>query len=138
MFIFTPLWCRKRFYESLKGLHRNFWCTAKNFENQNFKLFFSLCSGSGWEGLIHHYDHVLQGELRIAVLPSHLNYDSPWPVRKVPLRMTPYDIVYDHESKVSISLVAKSVSGQFQFIYSFNINQGTRVMSLTTFWCLYS
>ncbi|XP_047129274.1 cleavage and polyadenylation specificity factor subunit 1 isoform X1 [Hydra vulgaris] len=40
------------------------------------------------------------GELRIAVLPSHLNYDSPWPVRKVPLRMTPYEIAYLPDAKV--------------------------------------
>jgi hypothetical protein len=25
-------------------------------------------------------------ELRICVLPAHLSYDAPWPVRKVPLR----------------------------------------------------
>jgi len=46
------------------------------------------------------------GELRIAVLPSHLNYDSPWPVRKVPLRMTPYEIAYEHEAKVYAVAVA--------------------------------
>ncbi|XP_057291812.1 cleavage and polyadenylation specificity factor subunit 1-like [Hydractinia symbiolongicarpus] len=45
-------------------------------------------------------------ELRIAVLPSHLTYDSPWPVRKVPLRMTPYDIAYETEAKVYAVAVA--------------------------------
>ncbi|XP_029637941.1 cleavage and polyadenylation specificity factor subunit 1 [Octopus sinensis] len=39
------------------------------------------------------------GELRICVLPTHLTYDSPWPVRKVPLRSTPYFVVYHPESK---------------------------------------
>lgn len=39
------------------------------------------------------------GELRICVLPTHLTYDSPWPVRKVPLRATPYFVIYHPESK---------------------------------------
>ncbi|XP_060076994.1 cleavage and polyadenylation specificity factor subunit 1-like [Ylistrum balloti] len=40
------------------------------------------------------------GELRISVLPTHLTYDSPWPVRKVPLRCTPHFIAYHPESKI--------------------------------------
>ncbi|XP_014670530.1 PREDICTED: cleavage and polyadenylation specificity factor subunit 1-like isoform X2 [Priapulus caudatus] len=40
-----------------------------------------------------------QGELRIAVLPTHLSYDAPWPVRKVPLRCTPHFICYHLDSK---------------------------------------
>jgi cleavage and polyadenylation specificity factor subunit 1 len=40
-----------------------------------------------------------QGELRICVLPTHLSYDAPWPVRKVPLRCTPYFVAYHTESK---------------------------------------
>ncbi|GFS30200.1 cleavage and polyadenylation specificity factor subunit 1 [Nephila pilipes] len=40
-----------------------------------------------------------QGELRICVLPTHLNYDAPWPVRKVPLRCTPHFINYHPETK---------------------------------------
>ena len=116
MFIFTPLFgASKGFTNTLKAFIETFDAPQRILKIKILSYFF-LCSGSGWEGLIHHCDHVLQGELRIAVLPSHLNYDSPWPVRKVPLRMTPYDIVYDHESKVSIALVAKSVSGEFQFI----------------------
>ncbi|QQP56975.1 Uncharacterized protein FKW44_001820, partial [Caligus rogercresseyi] len=39
------------------------------------------------------------GELRICVLPTHLSYDAPWPVRKVPLRCTPHFITYHLESK---------------------------------------
>ncbi|XP_023931604.1 cleavage and polyadenylation specificity factor subunit 1-like [Lingula anatina] len=38
-------------------------------------------------------------ELRISVLPTHLSYDAPWPVRKVPLRVTPHFIQYHVESK---------------------------------------
>jgi hypothetical protein len=40
-----------------------------------------------------------QSELRICVLPTHLSYDAPWPVRKVPLRCTPHFIAYHLESK---------------------------------------
>ncbi|XP_071959341.1 cleavage and polyadenylation specificity factor subunit 1-like [Antedon mediterranea] len=40
-----------------------------------------------------------QGDLRICVLPSHLSYDAPWPVRKVPLRCTPNFLAYHIESK---------------------------------------
>ncbi|XP_055950282.1 cleavage and polyadenylation specificity factor subunit 1-like [Argiope bruennichi] len=40
-----------------------------------------------------------QGELRICVLPTHLNYDAPWPVRKVPLRCTPHFINYHPDTK---------------------------------------
>ncbi|GIY05432.1 cleavage and polyadenylation specificity factor subunit 1 [Caerostris extrusa] len=40
-----------------------------------------------------------QGELRICVLPIHVNYDAPWPVRKVPLRCTPHFINYHPETK---------------------------------------
>lgn len=39
-------------------------------------------------------------ELRICVLPTHLSYDAPWPVRKVPLRCTPHFVVYHPDSKV--------------------------------------
>ena len=40
-----------------------------------------------------------QGELRISVLPTHLSYDAPWPVRKVPLRCTPHYVTYHPETK---------------------------------------
>lgn len=48
-------------------------------------------------GLIY-FDH--NYELQIAIFPTYLNYDSYWPVRKVPLRCTPTSIVYHRESKV--------------------------------------
>ena len=41
----------------------------------------------------------LQGELRICVLPSHLSYDAPWPVRKVPTKATPHFVAFHLESK---------------------------------------
>ncbi|XP_078335129.1 cleavage and polyadenylation specificity factor subunit 1-like isoform X2 [Crassostrea virginica] len=40
------------------------------------------------------------GELRISVLPTHLTYDAPWPVRKVPLRCTPHFVAYHFENKI--------------------------------------
>nr|CAH7722934.1 unnamed protein product [Callosobruchus chinensis] len=40
-----------------------------------------------------------KSELRIGVLPTHLSYDAPWPVRKVPLRCTPHFVTYHLESK---------------------------------------
>ncbi|XP_022229286.2 cleavage and polyadenylation specificity factor subunit 1 [Drosophila obscura] len=39
-------------------------------------------------------------ELKISVLPSYLSYDSVWPVRKVPLRCTPRQLVYHRENRV--------------------------------------
>jgi cleavage and polyadenylation specificity factor subunit 1 len=32
-------------------------------------------------------------------LPTHLSYDAPWPVRKVPIRMTPHAVTYHVESR---------------------------------------
>ena len=46
----TSLWCLKRFYEALKGPHKTFCGTAKKCENI-FLLIFSICHGSGREGL---------------------------------------------------------------------------------------
>jgi len=39
------------------------------------------------------------GALRISVLPTHLSYDAPWPIRKVALRATPHNVLYHPESK---------------------------------------
>ncbi|ALC41041.1 Cpsf160 [Drosophila busckii] len=39
-------------------------------------------------------------ELKICVLPSYLSYDAAWPVRKVPLRCTPRQLVYHRENRV--------------------------------------
>ncbi|KAK7505375.1 hypothetical protein BaRGS_00003537 [Batillaria attramentaria] len=49
-----------------------------------------------------------QSELRICVLPTHVTYDAPWPIRKVPLRCTPHFLCYHPDSKlyaVAISVV---------------------------------
>lgn len=42
----------------------------------------------------------LQHDLRICLLPQYLLYDTPWPVRKVPLRATPHFVAFHPESKV--------------------------------------
>ncbi|KAG8038870.1 hypothetical protein G9C98_003177 [Cotesia typhae] len=57
-------------------------------------------------------------ELRICVLPTHLSYDAPWPVRKVPLRCTPHFVTYHAESKTYC--VITSTSEPFKSYYRFN------------------
>ncbi|KAL0274118.1 UNVERIFIED_CONTAM: hypothetical protein PYX00_006618 [Menopon gallinae] len=57
-------------------------------------------------------------ELRICVLPTHLSYDAPWPVRKVPLRCTPHMVTYHLESK-TYCLVTSSSEPSNQY-YRFN------------------
>ncbi|XP_034934002.1 cleavage and polyadenylation specificity factor subunit 1 [Chelonus insularis] len=57
-------------------------------------------------------------ELRICVLPTHLSYDAPWPVRKVPLRCTPHFVTYHVESKTYC--VVMSSSEPFKSYYRFN------------------
>lgn len=53
-------------------------------------------------------------ELQIAIFPSYLNYDSYWPVRKVPLRCTPTSIIFHRESKVyCIATYAEEVTSQY-------------------------
>lgn len=44
-----------------------------------------------------------QSELRICVLPTHVTYDAPWPIRKVPLRCTPHFLCYHPDSKVCMT-----------------------------------
>ena len=34
-YFYTSLWCLKRFYEGLKGLHKTFWGTTKKCENKS-------------------------------------------------------------------------------------------------------
>ncbi|ESN93223.1 hypothetical protein HELRODRAFT_103603 [Helobdella robusta] len=53
-----------------------------------------------------------KNELRIAMLPSHLNYDSCWPFRKIPLRSTPYYLCYHLESKLYVVITSQSVPCQ--------------------------
>ncbi|XP_015127450.1 cleavage and polyadenylation specificity factor subunit 1 [Diachasma alloeum] len=57
-------------------------------------------------------------ELRICVVPTHLSYDAPWPVRKVPLRCTPHFVTYHVESKTYC--VIMSTSEPLKSYYRFN------------------
>lgn len=59
-----------------------------------------------------------KSELRIGVLPTHLSYDSPWPVRKVPLRCTPHFVSYHLESKTYC--LVTSISEPSSQYYKFN------------------
>ena len=51
----TSLWCLKRFYEGIQGLHKTFWGTTKKCENNNLIQFFSLRPGLGREGLKEYF-----------------------------------------------------------------------------------
>ncbi|RVE54699.1 hypothetical protein evm_000820 [Chilo suppressalis] len=59
-----------------------------------------------------------KSELRICALPTHLSYDASWPVRKVPIRMSPHAVTFHLESK-TYCLVA-SVSTPTTSYYKFN------------------
>ncbi|XP_022902078.1 cleavage and polyadenylation specificity factor subunit 1 [Onthophagus taurus] len=59
-----------------------------------------------------------KSELRIGVLPTHLSYDAPWPVRKVPLRCTPHFVSYHLESK-TYCLVSSTSDPSTEY-YKFN------------------
>ncbi|KAJ0171666.1 hypothetical protein K1T71_012429 [Dendrolimus kikuchii] len=59
-----------------------------------------------------------KSELRICALPTHLSYDAWWPVRKVPIRMTPHFVTFHLESK-TYCLVA-STSTPTTTYYKFN------------------
>ena len=59
-----------------------------------------------------------RGELRICVLPTHLSYDAPWPVRKVPLRCTPHFVAYHLESKTYA--VVTSTTESTNKVWKFN------------------
>lgn len=61
---------------------------------------------------------IFQEELRICVLPTHLSYDAPWPVRKVPLRCTPHFVTYHLESKTYC--VITSAAEPLKSYYRFN------------------
>ncbi|XP_021710072.1 cleavage and polyadenylation specificity factor subunit 1 [Aedes aegypti] len=59
-----------------------------------------------------------QYELKIAVFPGYLSYDSIWPVRKIPLRSSPKQIVYHKENKVyCVVMDAEEVCNKY---YRFN------------------
>ncbi|XP_045540280.1 cleavage and polyadenylation specificity factor subunit 1 isoform X2 [Papilio machaon] len=59
-----------------------------------------------------------KGSLRICLLPTHLSYDAPWAVRKVPLRATPHAVTFHAESR-TYCLVCSTSSPQTSY-YRFN------------------
>ncbi|CAB3240456.1 unnamed protein product [Arctia plantaginis] len=59
-----------------------------------------------------------KSSLRICALPTHLSYDAWWPVRKVPLRVTPHFVTYHVESK-TYCLVASTHTPTTSY-YKFN------------------
>ena len=69
----------------------------------------------------------VQAELRICVLPTHLSYDAPWPVRKVPLRCTPHFATYHLESKTYC--VVTSLAEPTNKYYKFNGEDKVTVFS---------
>lgn len=59
-----------------------------------------------------------KSSLRISALPTHLSYDAWWPVRKVPLRVTPHFVTFHLESK-TYCLVASTHTPTTSY-YKFN------------------
>ncbi|XP_052872855.1 cleavage and polyadenylation specificity factor subunit 1 [Anopheles cruzii] len=59
-----------------------------------------------------------QYELKISILPTYLSYDSVWPVRKIPLRSSPKQIVYHRENRVyCVVMDAEEICNKY---YRFN------------------
>ncbi|XP_053680866.1 cleavage and polyadenylation specificity factor subunit 1 isoform X1 [Anopheles nili] len=57
-------------------------------------------------------------ELKISIFPTYLSYDSVWPVRKIPLRSSPKQIVYHRENKVyCVVMDAEEICNKY---YRFN------------------
>ncbi|KAI6653121.1 hypothetical protein LOD99_3957 [Oopsacas minuta] len=52
-----------------------------------------------------------EGILRIALLPTFLNLESPWPLRKVPLRCTSHFVAYHIESKTYALALSNKMKG---------------------------
>ena len=50
--------------------------------------------------------------------PTHLSYDAPWPIRKLPLRCTPHYVAYHLESKTYA--VVTSTSEPTNRVWKFN------------------
>lgn len=68
------------------------------FHHQIVMKSFAPFNNQNCQGGFIYFDQ--KNDLQIAVFPSYLQYDTHWPVRKVPLRCTPTAIVYHKETKV--------------------------------------
>ena len=71
--------------------------TFSSFHNENCR-----------NGFIYHNK---EGLLRIALLPIYLSIDSPWPLRKVPLRCTAHFVAYHLESKTFVLALSNKMKG---------------------------
>lgn len=79
---------------------------------------YNQCSKIGFLSLKLYFVYKFKAELRIGVLPTHLSYDAPWPVRKVPLRCTPHFVTYHFESKTYC--LVTSIAEPSNRYYKFN------------------
>uniref|UniRef100_A0A1D1XMC9 Cleavage and polyadenylation specificity factor 160 kDa subunit n=1 Tax=Anthurium amnicola TaxID=1678845 RepID=A0A1D1XMC9_9ARAE len=64
-----------------------------------------------------------QGFLKICQLPSVLNYDSYWPVQKIPLRGTPHQITYFAEKNLYPIIVSVPVTRPLNQVLSSMMDQ---------------
>ncbi|MQM02178.1 hypothetical protein Taro_034945 [Colocasia esculenta] len=64
-----------------------------------------------------------QGFLKICQLPSTLNYDSYWPVQKIPLRGTPHQISYFSEKNLYPLIVSVPVTRPLNQVLSSMMDQ---------------
>lgn len=68
------------------------------FHHQIVMKSFAPFNNQNCQGGFIYFDQ--KNDLQIAVFPNYLQYDTHWPVRKVPLRCTPTSIIYHKETKV--------------------------------------
>lgn len=71
--------------------------THRLYLNQPMKAFAAFNNVNCPNGFLYFDEHC---ELQISIFPNYLTYDSHWPVRKIPMRCTPSQIVYHREHKV--------------------------------------
>ena len=70
----SSLWCLKRFYEDLQGLHKTFWGTTRKCENKNLTLFWFHCNSQKCTGR-----DVLTLGLSSLFKKPKLGNESTWP-----------------------------------------------------------
>ncbi|KAL5727982.1 hypothetical protein ACHQM5_001115 [Ranunculus cassubicifolius] len=64
-----------------------------------------------------------QGFLKICQLPSVLNYDSYWPVQKIPLKATPHQVAYFAEKSLYSLIVSVPVARPMNQVLSTLVDQ---------------
>ena len=74
-YFYTSLWCLKRFYEGLKGLHKTFWGSTKKCKNKNLSIFF--CSSGNYRIILMKNFYPFSGmDQNILVLTQTSNFQS--------------------------------------------------------------